>query len=513
LSPTTSPTSTATGEGPESPALTNVSLGRLSVPVDLAYLRPVQSCTADIARMLSFDAPAVTMLQLAAEEGFTNAVNHFSRKPGADENIHVEFNLSGRDFVISIRDRGIPFDIDEVEQFEASDGTGADKPGIGLALMKQSVDKVELISAGRDGKELRLTKHLPEGTVLPASMLQAGEKARKTRRPVDLDSVIIREPTEADLPAIRRLTWRSYGYRYNTKLYDLNKLRDLYHSGLYLPLIAVDPNSGEALFHIALELETPADTVPEEGMAYIDPTIHCPGLVQKTTLALHELAARKGFHGVYINATTTHVMSQKIASELLGTSPCSMLVAIARNDFLPVDMPVSVQNRVSGIVHYWVMDRTPSTVYVPLPHREMVAEIYRWLGLPRTFGDTTEVPLPEQSVLESFVNKEINNCIINVRTLGSDCVEQIRQRLNAVRKDRVEAIFLRLPIDEPAACTVVEECGTMGFSFAGVIPRFLNGRDALILEWVGVPLDMDAVKIHGDNARRLFAYVRKCLGY
>ena len=32
-------------------------------------------------------------------------------------------------------------------------------------------------------------------------------------------------------------------------------------------------------------------------------------------------------------------------------------------------------------------------------------------------------------------------------------------------------------------------------------------------EWVGVPLDMDSIRIHGDRGRRVFDYVRSCLGY
>ena len=34
-----------------------------------------------------------------------------------------------------------------------------------------------------------------------------------------------------------------------------------------------------------------------------------------------------------------------------------------------------------------------------------------------------------------------------------------------------------------------------------------------VMQWVGAPLDMGAIRIHGDEGRRVFDYVKGCLGY
>ena len=34
-----------------------------------------------------------------------------------------------------------------------------------------------------------------------------------------------------------------------------------------------------------------------------------------------------------------------------------------------------------------------------------------------------------------------------------------------------------------------------------------------VMQWVGAPLDMGAIRIHGDQGRRVFDYVKGCLGY
>jgi len=45
------------------------------------------------------------------------------------------------------------------------------------------------------------------------------------------------------------------------------------------------------------------------------------------------------------------------------------------------------------------------------------------------------------------------------------------------------------------------------------MPLLCAGTDVLVMQWVGVPLDMDAIRIHGDHGRRVLDYVKSCLGY
>jgi hypothetical protein len=60
---------------------------------------------------------------------------------------------------------------------------------------------------------------------------------------------------------------------------------------------------------------------------------------------------------------------------------------------------------------------------------------------------------------------------------------------------------------------VADACETFGLSFAGIIPLIAAGTDVLVMQWVGAPLDMGAIRIHGDQGRRVFDYVKGCLGY
>jgi hypothetical protein len=283
-------------------------------------------------------------------------------------------------------------------------------------------------------------------------------------------------------------------------------------SPTYIPVIGVDPSNGDAIYHVGLKLKSPSDLAPEEGMAFLDPSINSLGVIQKASELLHELARKRGFKGTFMKTVTTHVMSQRGAVMYLGTSPCALLFAIASGSILPVDMPATSSRKISTIVHYYVIDRSPAKIYVPSRHAEMIAEIYQWLSLPRDFGKATDMPLPDLSEL-TYITDEMNSSTITLKTIGRDCVERIHTLMNALRKDGVETINLRLAAETPVAPFIVEECEKIGLSFAGVIPMILHGKDAIIMQWVGIPLDMDAIKIFGDKGRKLFAYVKKCLGY
>jgi anti-sigma regulatory factor (Ser/Thr protein kinase) len=481
-----------------------VSLGKISVPVDLAYLRPAQAFTAEIAKMLSYDEMSSNLLELAVEEAFANAVKHFSRKADADESIHLEYRLEGENLVIAIRDRGAPFDIDEVQSYESGD---ADKPGLGMTLMKKSVDKVELIT-GRSGKEVRLTKMIPIDAELPHHVFCAGSgNAAKKRRALDIDKLAVRFPTEDDLSLIRKLAWRSCGYEHASLFYDMGKLREMLAGRLYLPVIAVDPASGEAVYHAALSLNKPDDAVSVQGMEFSDPDILCPALPRKGTLILHEIARRRGFDGVCVNVPASSIAAQRNALELPGAAPCAVLMTGASGSFF------SAKTKSLAIVHYCTLNRVPATVYFPKRHADIATQIYNWIGLPRTVKTGGESPIPKASDIECERNPDAKYAAICVKNIGMDCVERVHSLLNSARGAGSEVVTVRLALDSPSSPDVADWCEKVGLSFAGIVPAFFNSRDALVMQWIGTPLDMNAAKPFGDKNKKLFVYVRECLGY
>jgi anti-sigma regulatory factor (Ser/Thr protein kinase) len=492
----------------------SLSLGHLKVPVDVAFLHAVNSYTVAIAQMLAFGTENIGRLELAVEEAFTNAVKHYAAERGQTENIHVDFTLAGRSLVISLRERGAPFDLSEADNYAASSDDLLDRPGLGLLLMRHCVDEVELRADGHAGKEVRLIKHLPPAAVVPAALRVAGDTAlRRLRHTVTEANSEVRAPTEADLPALRRLAWRCYGYSYNTAFYDLNRLTALFHDPCYLPLIAVENGTDNVFSHLALKLEEPDDVVPEQCMAFSDPGTHSPGVVARLAARSWDMILANGYQGMYANALTSHPMSQRGLTMYCQTQPCAMLLGFGIREMSPQELPVANQPRPSAIVHFRAANRDAAVVYPPARHREFIQEVYSWLELPRSFGDLLAVTMPETSVIRLGRSDEANTITIAVRRIGADCLPRIREAMNEARKNGIEAICLRLPLASPATSQIVDACERLGLSFAGIIPLLCAGEDVLQMQWVGAPLDMDGIRIHGDRGRRVFDYVRTCLGY
>jgi anti-sigma regulatory factor (Ser/Thr protein kinase) len=475
-----------------------VTLGKLSVPVDMAYLPAAQAFTVEIAKVLSFNELETNRLQLAVEEAFANAVQHFDRTPGREEAVHIEYVLAGEALTISLRDRGAPFDIDEVDRYEKSD---ADAPGLGLTLMKKSVDAVELI-AGASGKELRLTKFIPPDAELPAHIFRTGS-ARKKSRVLDPERLKIRYPAPEDLAAIRRLAWKAAGYGEADAFFDLALLRGMLESRSYVPVAAFEPESGAAVHHMALSLDAPWDAVPLAGMEFADPDFSCPGLAQKTTLILFEIARRMGFAGVRSEASAASPAELRAAGEWPGAAPCAVLVNAARGGRGAAGLALSC---------YAPIGKNPATVHVPPAFFDAAKAIYAALALPRTVKSGADAPVPARSQIAVRETPARRTASISVTVPGLGCVEEIHAHLNRLRASGTEVIRLLLAAESPAAPEVAASCAKLGLVLSGILPGHFAGRDALLLQWAGVPLDTTA-RIADKRGEALFREVVADLGY
>jgi hypothetical protein len=104
----------------------------------------------------------------------------------------------------------------------------------------------------------------------------------------------------------------------------------------------------------------------------------------------------------------------------------------------------------------------------------------------------------------------LDSGLIVVHQVGEDTDAEIRRaRHDLCEVTGAEVVELRLPLadpDTPALCQAAEEDG---FFFSGVGPGFLadGAGDALILQYLHVPLDTGLVKLANPFARELLAYI------
>ena len=74
-------------------------------------------------------------------------------------------------------EKGIPFDLESVKKYDPKNIFEAEQPGLGLRLIEEGVDKVEVLVHGRAGKETRLLKRI-DRNALPEEFLHSGTEPR-----------------------------------------------------------------------------------------------------------------------------------------------------------------------------------------------------------------------------------------------------------------------------------------------------------------------------------------------
>ncbi|MBI9112756.1 ATP-binding protein [Maridesulfovibrio ferrireducens] len=482
-------------------------LAQLSIPVHRIMIRSAVKCVEQLGQILSFDETTNYNLQLAVEEATSNAVDHFSGTPGEEERIHLEFFVERDQLIISIRDKGIPFDLSQAKKYTTDNLESMSNPGLGMRLMNKGVDSVEMFVHGREGKETRLSKKLTNGA-LPDELRKSGPVKRSKNRETVKNS-ITRLSRPEELPAVCRLAWKCYGYTQEKFLYDAEALTEKVESGEFKSIITIDTDRNIIIGHIGLKYHDPAVKVPEVGLSFVDPTYRCPQVTKKLGKVALAATRYNGDLGVFDCSVTTHTFSQKAMQEHFGSAPCGLLLGIAASGIQAKELATTKQNKVSTVTHYQAFDHTLKTIYIPRHHQEMVREIYQWMKIPREFGKPNNSPLSGESSTDIVdLPDELNVSFIVINTIGETSISEITKAFQQCKDNRKDAVYAMLPTDTPSSPYLVEELEKKGFSFAGTMPHIHNGSDRITLQWLNVRLDMDAIRTYGDKTKKVFNYIK-----
>lgn len=482
-------------------------LARLSLPVRACMVHTAIECASHVVRQLSFSEKQLFGVRLAVEEAFLNGVDHYPEPPGEDEVIELVFRVEGGSLVISVRDKGIPFDGEDARRFSAADLTGVSGPESEALLMYRFMDSVEVLTLGREGREIRMTKRLAPGS-LPEELAGCAPRPGGKKRTSVKDPLIRFVRRAEDMAEVCRLAWRCYGFTHEELLYDPALLSEKVRRGEFASVIGIDRESGAIIGHEGLKYHDPGVGVPELSLAFMDPAYRSPELPREMTRRLFERAEQEGCRGVFDCSVTTHTFSQK-GLHGIGARPCGLMLGIAAAGMQTKELRTTRQEKGSVINHYYPFDRSPETVFLPARHQAMAGYIYRWLDMPREFGaEREESPAGPSSVDLFHMPDALNTSIITVRAIGEETEGEVRSLLNACRRERRDAVYAFLPACDPAAPGLAEACERLGFFFAGVMPHIHDSGDRLLMQFLDIPLDMDAVKVFGEMGATLFDYVR-----
>jgi len=127
---------------------TSRALMELRFPSDSKYLHMVHELTRLLAETTGFDTTEAERIALAVDEATTNVVQHAYRGE-PDHEIEVHFDPEGESLDIVILHDGEPLQEVPVPDFDLDQLVAEQKTGgLGLAIMRQMMDRVEHTKAG-----------------------------------------------------------------------------------------------------------------------------------------------------------------------------------------------------------------------------------------------------------------------------------------------------------------------------------------------------------------------------
>lgn len=471
-----------------------------------AYLPLALDNTAAIARMLGFDAADAAKIRLGVEEALAYVVR-YGYLPGELAWFDIVYETVPLGLQITIREKGVPIDEQKVEAEQAAGAGTPDGPGLGLRVLKSSVDSVTFCNLGKNGQEIRLVKYFSEAAETGSDEESAAAPARGEAA---ASEYTVRPLAPEEAVEVAKCAYSSYGYSYgNEHIYYPQRVRELNRTGKLLSYVAVTTGEEpEIIGHAALETGDERHGV-EMGVAFVKPAFRGNGCLLKISEALIDAARAADMDSLFIAAVTTHAMSQRTACRMGFNETALLLSRVALEAIRGIKEDNTQRESLLVFTRYLKGGPGDVALYPPPRHREMIARIYGRSGTARTLATAGRGSARGQAVVETSTDN-YQAAHIYVLRYGADVREQVAAALRTLCVNRVETIYLYLSLTDPETARQTARFEESGFFFGGVFPG-RGGRDWLVLQYLNNQrLDYGLMRTATDFGREIVEYVRDC---
>ncbi len=302
----------------------------------------------------------------------------------------------------------------------------------------------------------------------------------------------------------------AYGETYDVRwVYDAAEVGARIAAGTYVSWIA-ESGEGELLCHEGMSLAAAGDAVGHSGQAVTMPAARGQHLFTRTKQHLMDWARERGLAGMYSEATAAHPYSQRANLEL-GAHETGFLLgwipAGVSNDAATDQRP----RRQSAALFYTKLnDGREREVYAPERHREVIGKTLELCELRGRLADPSpSAQIPERTALHTEVDEDHNLALLTARAPGAD-LEQVvaAERHHLFHKRNLDAIYLDLPLENPATALLADHLERLGVSYAGIFPNPRTTGDVLRMQSLHrAQIKADDLAVASDHGLELLKYV------
>jgi anti-sigma regulatory factor (Ser/Thr protein kinase) len=473
---------------------------------ELAAIPVIQAAAAVYVRTAGADDIVVHQTELVIEEIVTNIIQ-YEYLPGQRETIALTLLMQEGVLELLICFQGIPFDVDYLRRCEKtslSEIINSGGHGMGLRLLGQFSDDIQYRNLGLKGQEICIRRFV-RGTGRAAS--QREEDRREEAAPATPLQIGIRRMHSDEAVAISKLAYFAYKYTYvKEELYDPEEVRRRNEDGRMISYVAVNERDNSIIGHMAMIPDNLSE-MPELAAAFVNPRYRRSGSLNALTDYMILEVQKQGWQGTFGTAVTSHPYSQTAAARM-GMREAALFVSRVE----PLAFQAITDQAVcreSFLYMVRLFDPSPRKSYYPPPHhRKIIEKIGRNINITVVFADITgEIPHTALGETETRTDAYGAGHIV-LHRWGSDSLSQVQAILRRWCLDRLETIYLYLPLPQPSTATLCYAIEEMGFFFSGLTPG-RAGEDWLVLQYLNNQrYDYGLVKSATAFGQELIDYVR-----
>jgi hypothetical protein len=299
----------------------------------------------------------------------------------------------------------------------------------------------------------------------------------------------------------------SYGDSYDAAwVYDPAEVSARLEDGRYVSCIA-EGAEGELLCHVGLARSSAADRVGHSGQAVTMLAARGQHLFTQTKRHLVGWARDAGLAGMYMEATAAHPYSQ-LANVELGAMETGFLLG-----WIPATVANDAAERAgrqsAALLYLKTGDGDDRPVHAPPRHQAVVAQTIEACGLR---GRPAEPPAglePQaRTELRCEVREDHNIAILTVIAPGADLDEVVGAERHHHFRRGLDAVYVDLPLEQPATALVSAHLERLGVSYAGIFPNRHADGDVLRMQSLHrVRVSPGDVAVGSEHGRELLDYV------
>jgi anti-sigma regulatory factor (Ser/Thr protein kinase)/predicted GNAT family N-acyltransferase len=477
----------------------------LAIPPRLDMLSAATQLASGLAGRCGFDAAGRGRIELALEEVLGTVLRYsYGEGKGDEGRIEVRFEVAPPFFNVGVLDRGLPFDLSLVPTYDPTDAEASDEreSGLWLHLVKHSVERCQVVNAGRDGVRFELSWFLPGEPVEEAGGPQEADPAAP--EPVEG----IRALDDAFALQIARLVYRGYGYSYvYGDVYYPDRIRAHFQSGMLMSWGAVTA-SGQLVGHLALAKESAESGALEWGVAVVDPRWRGMGLMERMLQAAMAHAAGRDEKVLCAHAVTAHPYTQKTCLKF-GFQPIALLLGYAPATLKFRGIGEGLKQRESTfLAARCTHPLPPMPLHLPRRHAPALLRLLDALGAAP--DDALRREADEDADLQGIRTEYASlsaQCInvgkIHLSKTGADVAEVLRRERRRLCRERVDVIYLTLDLADPGVGIAVRAAEQNGFFLAGLAPMMNWPYGATFQFLNNIDVNFDALCVQGELAQWL----------